>query len=64
MLKTLYYDENVIQNVLQNNGVSFVVVCGKMGQEEDVAQESKVKELDQQDTLRQKGVMKDKKIHS
>ena len=43
MLKTLYYDENVIKNVLQNNGVSFVVVCGKMGQEEDVAQESKVK---------------------
>ena len=35
MLKTLYYDENVIQNVLQNNGVSFVVVYGKMGQEED-----------------------------
>ena len=25
VLKTLYYDENVIQNVLQNNGVSF---CG------------------------------------
>ena len=44
--------------------MSFVVVCGKMGQEKDVAQESKVKGLDQQDTLRQKGVMKDKKIHS
>ena len=64
MLKTLYYDENVIKNVLQNNGVSIVVVCGKIGQEEDVAQQSKVKELDQQDTLRQKGVMKEKKIHS
>ena len=59
----MYYDENVIKNVLQNNGVSIVVVCGKIGQEEDVAQQSKVKELDQQDTLRQKGVMKDKKIH-
>ena len=37
--------------------MSFVVVGGKMGQERS-------KELDKQDTLRQKGVMKDKKIHS
>ena len=44
---TLHYDENVIQKFTKTVGMSFVVVCGKMGQEEDVAQESKVKELDQ-----------------
>ena len=43
MLKTLYYDENVIQKLYKTTEMSFVVVCGKMGQEEDVAQESKVK---------------------
>ena len=72
ILKQLTYQQNLIIKSDQKWSkwikcqlmVSKKVLKTLYYDENNVAQESKVKELDQQDTLRWKGVMRDKKIHS